>query len=98
MAPDNAVTFDIDMTNMSHGKYLAASTATGGGHYAGDVHFSMGGPWRLIAIVDRPDQEPVELEEQVEVTEQTVKEVLQPHLMAQMIIKEVAYLIKKEIN
>ncbi len=58
---DAAVTFDIDMTNMSHGKYLAASTATGGGHYAGDVHFSMGGPWRLIAIVDRPDQEPVEL-------------------------------------
>jgi copper(I)-binding protein len=58
---DATITFDIDMTNMSHGKYLAPATATGGGHYAGNVHFSMGGPWRLIAIVERPGQESVNL-------------------------------------
>lgn len=58
---DAVVTFDIDMTNMSHGKYQVAANATGGGHYAGDVHFSMPGPWRIVAVIERPGQETVDL-------------------------------------
>jgi len=58
---DAAVTFDIDMTNMSHGKTLAPTTATGDGHYIGDIHFMMPGPWRIIAMIERPDQAPVQL-------------------------------------
>jgi YtkA-like protein len=59
---DNAtVTFDTDMTNMSHGKYLVPTEATGNGHYVGQVHFSMPGPWRVIALVERPGNETVKL-------------------------------------
>jgi YtkA-like protein len=54
---DNAtVTFDTDMTNMSHGKYLVTAAPTGNGHYSSDVHFLMPGPWRIIAVVERPQQ------------------------------------------
>ena len=55
------VTFDIDMTNMSHGQYLVPAEAAGGGHYAGNVHFSMPGPWRIIANIERPGQEVIKL-------------------------------------
>ena len=58
---DATVTFDIDMTNMSHGQYLAPAEPAGAGHYVGSVHFSMPGPWRIIATVERPDHEPVQL-------------------------------------
>ncbi len=58
---DATVTFDIDMTNMSHGKYQVSAGGTGGGHYLGDVHFSMPGPWRIIASVAREGQDPIEL-------------------------------------
>lgn len=58
---DAAVTFDIDMTNMSHGAYLVAAEPAVEGHYTGNVHFSMPGPWRVIAIVERPGQEPVKM-------------------------------------
>ena len=58
---DAAVTFDVDMTNMSHGKYQVPARATGGGHYAGEVHFSMAGPWRIIAAVERPGHAAVDL-------------------------------------
>ena len=51
------VTFDIDMTNMSHGKYLAPTEPAGEGHYVGDVHFSMPGPWRIITLIERPGHE-----------------------------------------
>lgn len=50
------VTLDTDMTNMSHGPYLVEAQPVGGGHYAGQVNFSMPGPWRVIAIVERPGQ------------------------------------------
>lgn len=58
---DATVTFDIDMTNMSHGKYQVSAKSTGGGHYLGDVHFSMPGPWRIIASVEHAGQDPIEL-------------------------------------
>ena len=58
---DATVTFDVDMTNMSHGKTLVPTHATGGGHYAGDVHFMMPGPWRIIATIERPGHTPVAL-------------------------------------
>jgi len=53
---DATVSFDIDMTNMSHGKNVIKTTAAGDGHYAGEVHFMMGGPWRVIVVVERPNQ------------------------------------------
>jgi len=56
---DAAVSFDIDMTNMSHGKNIVKTTAAGDGHYAGDVHFMMGGPWRVIVTIERANQTPV---------------------------------------
>lgn len=56
---DATVSFDIDMTNMSHGKNVIKTTAAGDGHYAGDVHFMMGGPWRVIVIIERGGQAPV---------------------------------------
>ena len=58
---DAKVTFDIDMTNMSHGQYLVDAQPAGDGHYAGRVHFSMPGPWRIIAIVERPGHERAKL-------------------------------------
>jgi len=56
---DAAVSFDIDMTNMSHGKNVIKITAAGDGHYAGEVHFMMGGPWRVIVTIERGNQTPV---------------------------------------
>ena len=56
---DAAVSFDIDMTNMSHGKNVIKTEAAGDGHYAGEVHFMMGGPWRVIVVIERPNQAPV---------------------------------------
>lgn len=56
---DARVTFDVDMTNMSHGLYLVATDPAGDGRYAGDVHYSMPGPWRIIAVIERPTREAV---------------------------------------
>lgn len=53
---DAQVAFDLDMTNMSHGKNVILATPQGGGHYAGRVFFMMPGPWRVITIVQRPQQ------------------------------------------
>jgi hypothetical protein len=58
---DATVTFDTDMTNMSHGPYLVDAQPKGDGHYVGQVHFSMPGPWRVIAVVDRPGHETAKL-------------------------------------
>lgn len=65
-----SVTFDIDMTNMSHGKQVAPAAAAGEGHYAGDVHFMMPGPWRIIATIERPGQAPVQLRFEFQVQRQ----------------------------
>lgn len=51
---DVKVTYDTDMTNMSHGLYLVPTEPAGAGHYTGKVHFSMAGPWRVITIIERP--------------------------------------------
>lgn len=56
---DAAVSFDIDMTNMSHGKNVIKTTSRGDGHYAGEVRFMMSGPWRVIVVIERPTQTPV---------------------------------------
>jgi hypothetical protein len=48
------VTYDIDMTNMSHGSYLVPADPGEDGHYVGRVHFMMQGPWRIITIIERP--------------------------------------------
>ncbi len=58
---DARVTFDTDMTNMSHGPYLVAAEPSGAGHYTGTVRFSMAGPWRVITIIERPGQPSVRL-------------------------------------
>jgi hypothetical protein len=58
---DARVTFDTDMTNMSHGLYRVPAEPAGQGHYVGKVRFLMPGPWRVIAIVERPGQETVQL-------------------------------------
>jgi hypothetical protein len=58
---DAKVTYDTDMTNMSHGPYLVAAEPSGAGRYEGKVHFSMAGPWRVITIIERPGQPAVRL-------------------------------------
>lgn len=53
---DAVVQFDFDMTNMSMGQNAADAPGDGQGHYRARVHFSMDGPWRVIARVRRPGQ------------------------------------------
>lgn len=53
---DAEVFFDIDMTNMSHGKNVTAAEALGDGRYSGDVFFLMPGPWRVIVGIERPGE------------------------------------------
>jgi hypothetical protein len=53
---DAKVSVDLDMTNMSHGKTVVPATPRGGGRYAAAVNFLMGGPWRVIVIVERAGQ------------------------------------------
>jgi hypothetical protein len=53
---DAKVSFDIDMTNMSHGLYVVDSQCNGDGRYTGRANFSMAGPWRIYVAVDRPGQ------------------------------------------
>lgn len=51
---DATVAFDLDMTNMSHGKYVVPAVPAGNGRYTGMVFFRMGGPWRVIVSTERP--------------------------------------------
>jgi hypothetical protein len=53
---DATVSFDINMTNMNHGKNVVTASSLGNGHYSGDVHFLMGGPWRVIVAIERAGQ------------------------------------------
>jgi ABC-type glycerol-3-phosphate transport system substrate-binding protein len=50
------VTFDINMTNMNHGKNVITASSLGNGRYSGVVHFLMAGPWRVIVGVQRAGQ------------------------------------------
>jgi hypothetical protein len=47
------VSFDIDMTNMSHGKNVVEAKAISDGRYSGKVSFQMPGPWRVIVAVEQ---------------------------------------------
>lgn len=53
---DASVSFDIDMTNMSHGRNVVAATPLGDGSYSADVLFLMPGPWRVIVGIARDGQ------------------------------------------
>ena len=53
---DAKVSFDIDMTNMSHGKNVVTASPLGEGRYTGQVFFLMPGPWRVIVGIDRGGQ------------------------------------------
>jgi hypothetical protein len=50
---DATVSFDINMTNMNHGKNVVTAPALGEGRYRGNVSFMMPGPWRVIVGVAR---------------------------------------------
>jgi hypothetical protein len=65
---DATVTFDIDMTNMSHGQYLVAASPEGNGRYVGQVHFLMPGPWCVIMVVERVGQASLRLRFEFNVT------------------------------
>lgn len=53
---DATISFDIDMTNMSHGKNVTIAESLGDGRYSADVHFLMPGPWRVIVGIERAGQ------------------------------------------
>jgi len=53
---DAKVSFDLDMTNMSHGKNIVTASSLGEGRYNGKVTFLMPGPWRVIVGIDRNGQ------------------------------------------
>jgi hypothetical protein len=53
---DAALTFDLNMTNMNHGKNVVTASAMREGRYRGVVHFLMAGPWRVIVSIDRAGQ------------------------------------------
>jgi hypothetical protein len=53
---DAKISFDIDMTNMSHGKNVVEAKSMGEGHYSSKVSFLMPGTWRVIVAVDRAGQ------------------------------------------
>ena len=53
---DATLSFDIDMTNMSHGKNVVTASSLGEGRYSGEVFFLMPGPWRVIVGIERAGQ------------------------------------------
>ena len=53
---DAKISFDLDMTNMSHGKNVVPANPTSDGRYNGKVSFMMPGPWRVIVAVERSGQ------------------------------------------
>ncbi len=53
---DATVSFDVDMTTMSHGKNVVTAKSSGNGRYAGALFFMMPGPWRVIVAVASPGQ------------------------------------------
>ena len=53
---DAKISFDSDMTNMSHGKNVVEATSMGEGHYNGKVAFLMPGPWRILVVIERSGQ------------------------------------------
>jgi hypothetical protein len=54
---DARLSFDIDMTNMSHGKNVTPAPHVADGRYSANISFMMPGPWRLIVAVERGGQQ-----------------------------------------
>jgi hypothetical protein len=50
---DAKISFDLDMTNMSHGRNVVTAERIADGRYAANVTFMMPGPWRIISTVER---------------------------------------------
>ena len=59
---DARVTFDLNMTNMNMGRNAVLATFQGAGRYSGTVFFSMAGPWRVNAQIQRPGQPDVSVQ------------------------------------
>ena len=53
---DATISFDIDMTNMSHGRNVTTASSLGEGRYSAEIHFLMPGPWRVIVGIERAGQ------------------------------------------
>ncbi|MEI6386870.1 MAG: FixH family protein [Spirochaetota bacterium] len=54
------VSFDLNMTNMNHGKNVVMAAAKEQGQYLGEVRFMMPGPWRVIVHIEaagRPSED-----------------------------------------
>jgi hypothetical protein len=58
---DALVSFDLNMTNMNHGKNIVVAVSRGDGHYVGQVRYMMPGPWRVLVHVAPPTQAPEDL-------------------------------------
>jgi hypothetical protein len=56
---DATVSFDVDMTTMSHGKNVVTAKLGDNGRYAATLSFVMPGPWRVIVAVQRQGAPPV---------------------------------------
>jgi hypothetical protein len=54
---DAALSFDLDMIRMSHGKNVVVAAPRGEGRYRGEVRYMMPGAWRVIVRVARPGRE-----------------------------------------
>jgi hypothetical protein len=50
------LSFDLDMTNMSHGKNIVPAKGLDDGFYVGSVSFVMPGPWRVILTIELEGQ------------------------------------------
>jgi len=50
---DATVSFDVDMTTMSHGKNVVTAKLADNGRYTATLSFVMPGPWRVIVAVQR---------------------------------------------
>ncbi len=50
---DAKLSFDIDMTNMSHGRNVVQAAPAGSGRYNGKLSFMMPGPWRVNVGIER---------------------------------------------
>ncbi len=66
---DATVSFDINMTNMNHGKNVGKATNAGDGHYTGPVDFTMAGPWRVIVLVNQAGHQVASVQFDLDVAE-----------------------------
>jgi hypothetical protein len=53
---DASLSFDLNMTNMNHGKNVVSAEVLGDGFYVGTVSFLMPGPWRAIVTIEHGGQ------------------------------------------